>query len=336
MSKIKRTTYFSDNKHLISEENAKLYEKYIRSNVIKNPLVKSSTYKVYQNYMNHFMTFLAVEWDNMGLYSEDFMDDAVEILESYIMKLQELGNNKKVINTKLSTISSFYLWSLKRGLIDKHPFDNKLERMKGAQDEKIIASHFLSQEEIDAIEKGLKDRTKYTVQDELLWHIAYTSAGRVGALSRLTLSSLNREDMLFEDILEKRGKLVEIIYNNRADELLDEWLEQRKEMDNLEVDALFISKHDGKWQMTTKGTLQARIKRMGNIIGIDDFRAHSIRKTRLNRIVEDGGSLELAAELANHESTDTTKKSYVKPSSKKALRARLDKLKESDQKQDDK
>ena len=34
-----------------------------------------------------------------------------------------LKNNKKVINTKVSAVSSFYGWSVKRKLIKYHPFD---------------------------------------------------------------------------------------------------------------------------------------------------------------------------------------------------------------------
>jgi len=82
-------------------------------------------------------------------------------MEGFISFCQEtLGNNKKVINTKLSVISSFYNWSEKRQFIDKHPFANKLERMKGANEESIITSHYLAQEEIDKISQGLIEDKK--------------------------------------------------------------------------------------------------------------------------------------------------------------------------------
>lgn len=109
MGKVKRVRYFTkEKKDLINPDNIKKYEKYLRSNIIKNKDVEDSTYKVYKNYMTHFLVYLAEEWDNIDLYSDEFFEEAVDIMEGYIGFLQDtLFNNKKVINTKISTVSSF-------------------------------------------------------------------------------------------------------------------------------------------------------------------------------------------------------------------------------------
>lgn len=55
MSKVKRVKYFTpEKKALISDENKRLYDKYLQSNIIKNRDVRDTTYKVYKNYMDHF------------------------------------------------------------------------------------------------------------------------------------------------------------------------------------------------------------------------------------------------------------------------------------------
>lgn len=329
MAEVKRVRYFTqEKKDLISEENIKLYEKYLKSNIIKNKDVKDTTYKVYKNYMTHFLVYLAEEWENVGLYDEEFFENAVDIMEGYIAFLQDvLYNNKKVINTKISTVSSFYLWSLKRGLIEKHPFDKQLERMKGANEEQIISSHYLDDEQINAITEGLKDKKKYDFQDRLIWHIMLDSANRVGAISKLTISSLDLDNMMFVGIREKRGYKVEVPFTEETKKLIEEWLEMRKNgYDNLEVDAFFITKFKGKYRQMSKNTIQDRIKKMGYIIGIDDFRAHSIRKTSLNDIYEKTGDLSIAAEYANHKSVETTRQSYIKPKSKAEIREKIAKM----------
>ena len=329
MSKIKKVRYFTKDKLAkINKDNIKAYDKYLKSNVQKNRDVKDSTYKVYQNYFNQFLVYLSEEYDNINIYEEAFMEDAVDILEGFISFCQEtLGNNKKVINTKLSAISSFYNWSEKRGYVDKHPFANKLERMKNAQDESIITSHYLTQDEIDQITEGLKEDKKYDIQDRLIWNIMLQSCNRVGAISKLSLSALNLEAMLFEEIREKRGYKVEVIFEEDTKELIEEWLEQRKEMDKCEVDAMFITKMNGEYRQMIKETIQNRIKRFGYIIGIDDFRSHSIRKTALNQIYETTGDLALAATMGNHKSVETTRQSYIKPASKADTREKIAKLK---------
>lgn len=329
MSKIRRVKYFTDEKKdLINPENKKKYDKYLNSNIIKNRDVKDTTYKVYKNYMDHFLVYLSENWDNVDLYSEDFQENAIDIMEGFISFCQDtLHNNKKVINTKISTVSSFYLWSLKRKYIDRHPFDKQLDRMKGANEEKIIASYYLDETQINLVTETLKIETKkYDIQDRLIWGIMLDSANRVGAISKLTLSSLDLDNMVFTDIREKRGYKVEVVFEEDTKELIEEWLEQRKEMDNLEVDSFFVTKYNGEYRPMTKSTIQSRTKRIGEILGLDDFRSHCIRKTSLNQIYEQTGDLALAATMGNHKSVETTRQSYIKPQSKTEVREKIAKL----------
>lgn len=338
MSKIKRVKYFTNEKKaLINPENRRVYDKYLQSNIIKNRDVKETTYKVYRNYMDHFMVYLMEDWENISLYSEEFMDNAIDIMEGYIGFCQDkLFNNKKVINTKISTVSSFYVWSLKRKLVDKHPFDKQLDRMKGSGDEQIISSHYLDEEQTTFITDELKTDKKYDIQDRLIWGIMYDSANRVGAISKLTLSSLDIDSMMFEGIREKRGKMVEVVFEEDTKQLIEEWLVMRKDMDNLEIDSLFITKMNGEYRPMSKGTIQSRVKKIGNILGIDDFRSHSIRKTTLNQIYASTGDLALAADMANHASVETTRQSYIKPQSKTEVREKIAKLKKQKQELKDK
>lgn len=319
--------YFTKDKlDKISEENKNLYDKYLKSCIVKNKDVKDTTYLVYKNYFYHFLAFLAEKYDNLDLYSEDFIENCVDILEDYMMFLQEeLLNNKKIINTKLSAISSFYHWSVKRKYLNFHPFDGKLQRMQNASEEKIRTSYFLTREQLEEIRKGLSD-SKFDIQDDILFSIIEYSANRIGAVSKLILSKYNEKESMFESIREKRGKIVEIPVNDYTKDLISEWVEMRKEdYDNLECDGLFIAKTDGKWNQMSKEALQKRVKKIGNIIGIDDFYPHAIRKTVSNLIYTESGDMTLSQELLNHNDLSTTSKSYIKPKSKKEI---LDKIKE--------
>lgn len=335
--KIKRVKYFTpEKKALISDENRKLYDKYLRTNIMKNQDVKDTTYKTYRNYMDQFLVYIAEQWDNIGLYDEEFFENAIDIIEGFMMFCQEtLNNNKKVINTKVATVSSFYVWSMKRAYIDRHPFDKKIDRMKGANDEKIINSYYLEDEQIELITRTLAEEdNKYDIQDQIIWGIMIDSANRVGAISKLTLSSLDLDNMFFEDIREKRGKIVEVAFEENTKLLIEQWLEQRKEIDNLEIDSPLITKYLGEWKKMTYNTIQSRVQRIGRIIGLEDFHAHCIRKTALNDIYRKTGDLALAAEMGNHNSVETTRQSYIKPQSKAELREKIRKLKEKKSKED--
>lgn len=332
MSKIKRINYFTkEKKDMINPANLRKYKKYLTARISSNKDVRNSTYKTYENYFTQFLVYLAEEENNIDLYSDDFQKEAVEIMEGFMMFCQDtLHNNKKVINTKISAVSSFFHWAARRGNITHHPFDNKLERMKGARQEKIIAEHFLRQDQVDTITKALAKREDgYDIIDQLVWGIMIDSANRIGAIHKLTLSSLDLEQMKFDEIREKRGEIVEVIFNEGTKGIIEEWLEMRKDMDNLKIDALFISKYGGEYTPMHKKTLQARVKKIGKIIGLDDFRSHSIRKTAVNLAYEVTGDIAIAAELANHKSIDTTQQSYIQPKSKTALRDKLNEAKKN-------
>lgn len=338
MSKVVKVNYCTEErKAKVNAENIKLYEKYVKSNTIKNPEVKETTYKTYSNYFMQFLVYLSEEWDNVGLYSDEFMDNAVDILEGFIVFAQDkLFNHKKVINTKISAISSFYLWSVKRRFIKYHPFKDQLDRLKGADKEKVISTYFLTHEECDTIIKTLTDDVnnngRYDMIDLLLFKIMLDSANRIGAISRLTLSSLNLDECCFEDIREKESYRVSVAFDEDTKEVIEQYLEMRKDMDNLEVDAFWISRYGGVWKQMTYGTLQDRIKRIGKIIGLDDYRSHCMRKSRSNQLLTDGIDPLLVSKLLNHKDMSTLKFYQKEKSSveiKDEINKQLKKLKES-------
>lgn len=311
----------------VNINNVKKYDKYRKTNILKNKEVESTTYKVYHSYFNQFLVYLMLEWDNIDIYSEEFVEQSIDIMEGFMMMCQdELKNHKKIINTKISAVSSFYLWSFKRKLINKHPFANILERMKGSQEEKVLNDYFLNKEQIETIRNELSFNDKFDIQDQIIFELALDSANRLTALSETKLSKLNIEEGTFEDIREKRGYRVEIVFGELTKDLINEWLEIRKEnYDKMEIDSLFITKQKGKYKPMYKSTLQYRIKKIANIVGIEDFRIHCMRKTALNKVYEETGDLTLAKELANHKSIETTS-IYIKPKSKSEIRDKINEL----------
>jgi len=328
MAKMTRVKYFTPDKvALINPDNLKLYTKYLKSSILKNKEVEETTYKAYQNYMQQFLVYLAEEWDNVNLYDADFFKNAIEIMEGFMAFCQDtLKNNKKIINTKVSAVSSFYGWSVKRKTVDYHPFKDKIERMKGANDERITKDYFLTEDQIETISRELDTDPKYDIQDRIIFHLAIDSANRVGAISKLTLSSMDLDLMMFTDIREKRGRRAEVVFDIRCKGYIEQWLEMRKEMDNLEVDSLFMTRFNGEFHPMTYGTLQDRAKKIGKLIGVEDFHFHCFRKTSINNVMLLTGDIEMAKEIAGHKSTDTTL-IYIRPKSKTEIREKLNELK---------
>lgn len=339
MANVEKVKYKTDDKYKkIPESNLKKYKKYLQSSIVKNPDVKETTYNTYENNFGQFLTWLANEYDeDLDLYSEEFMDNAVDIMESYMLFCQEeLHNHKKTVNNKVAAVSSFYLWSAKRGLIKYHPFKDKLDRMKKANEEHIINSYFLTDEQIDNIRNGINENKKFTIQDKILFELSLFSANRIGALERLTISSLDLENMAFSEIREKEGYHVEIPFDENVKTLIEEWLEMRKDdYDNMQCDALLIHKYEGNWKMWKRGIIHDKMRKYGAIVGIPDYHCHCQRKTSIDHIYQSTGDLNLASQWANHKGTDVTKL-YIEPPTKQQLKEKIEKVRERNKLKDEK
>lgn len=99
---------------------------------------------------------------------------------------------------------------MKRGFVKYHPFDGKLDRMKKANEEKVLTSYFLTEEQVQTIRRELSENDKYSIQDQILFEVSFDSANRIGALLRLQLSKvmekINAIKRKSEDISERFTK----------------------------------------------------------------------------------------------------------------------------------
>ena len=82
------------------------------------------------------MEYLHKYEGNRYLLSDDTLKRIIEVLERYIIYCRGLGNNNRTINGKITAISSFYKWAVRRDLIKHHPFRDKLDRLKVTEQDK--------------------------------------------------------------------------------------------------------------------------------------------------------------------------------------------------------
>ena len=319
--------YYTDDKYLlISDSNLNLYDGYLHSNFVSNADTFETSYRLYQRNFMYFLIFLAEKYDNIGLYSDKFMNDGPNIVTNYMhFCRQVLKNNKKTINNKVSAVISFYNWSCKTGNISYNPLANKITMMSRADEEHIIQSHFLSQEDMDSISAHLIDGgdERFDIQDALLWFIFVDSANRLGAIEQLSISDLSEQKRAFVGIREKEARTVDVAVSEQTLQLILWWIDKRREdYDFLTEDALFINFYGGRWKRMTARTIQNRIRKIGTIVGIDDLHPHSIRKSTASNMLDRGADSYLISQYLNHKSMEVLK-NYIKPKSSSDLRAQI-------------
>lgn len=300
-------------------KNWEIYEEYLNSCIVRNESVKSTTYRTYSNSMKQFIEYLQQYENNYYLLDKKKSKNMVGILERYIRYCRELKeNNARTINNKITAISSFYIWAVKRDLIATHPFRDKLDRLKVTDVENRRKSYFLSSKEIVEIQVKMKLSEKYDLQDRIIFNLIIDTACRISALQSIKLENIDLENGIITGIVEKEQKIVEFAIFEETIELIKEWLKCRN--DNIEY--LLITKYNGVFKQMSKSTIRDRVRKIGKLAEIDNLYPHSLRKTSINLLAEVGG-IDLASEFANHSGIDVTKKHYIK---KKSARDRKEKL----------
>nr|DAJ50060.1 MAG TPA: SITE SPECIFIC RECOMBINASE XERD [Caudoviricetes sp.] len=300
-------------------KNWEIYKEYLNSCIVRNESVKNTTYRTYTNSMKQFIEYLRRYENNCYLLNRKNSKNMVVILERYIRYCREVKrNNARTINNKITAISSFYIWAVKRDLVEVHPFRDKLDRLKVTDVEKRRKSYYLNSKEIVEIQVKMKLSEKYDLQDQIIFNLIIDTGCRISALHSIKMSNLDLENGIINGIVEKEQKIVEFVIFENTLNLIKEWLKCRK--GNIEY--LFVTKYNGVFKQMSKSTIRDRVRKIGKLVGIDNLYPHTLRKTSINLLAEVGG-IELASEFANHNGVDVTKKHYIKKTTAKDRKSKL-------------
>ncbi|MGL5949992.1 MAG: tyrosine-type recombinase/integrase [Cetobacterium sp.] len=294
-----------------NKANTEIYNMYLESNKARNYETMSTTYRIYRSNMLQYMQYLQKCEGNRLLLSESTVKNCVSILERYINYCRDLGNNNQTINNKITAISSFYIWCVKRDLIKYHPFQHKLDRLRKGDFDKRRESYFLSIEDIIKARILMQHNSKrFDLQSQLLWELFLESAARISAIQNLKISQLDLRNGYFKGVREKGNKRVDIIFLDNTERVLREWLLLR-EKEGIESEFLFICKNKDEHSQMAQATIRSRIKRIGELIGYDKLYPHTLRKTAIN-LLNNISDINVASEYANHSDTKVTRDHYIK------------------------
>ena len=305
----------------IGKKNMEIYKQYLISRTIFNKETVDTTYRSYFNNMRMFFRFLKTYENNKYILSPDTIKNFTEIWERYVKVCIQRGNNNQTIRNKRTAISTFYDWAEKRDYIKANPF-RKIEQIKITESDKRRSSYYLSAKEVWEINFMMKwNRKKYDVQDRLIFNLFLDSAVRIGAGQSLRLSQMDLDNNCFIEVRHKEGYVRPVFFFSETKELILEWLREREKL-GINLDWLFVTKYKGGYKQMSKETIRARVRKIGKILGIDNFYPHSIRKTIIN-IISGSGSLIDGAMLGYHKDTKVTSEHYTKEKESKEIKNRL-------------
>lgn len=208
----------------------------------------------------------------------------------YLAKRQSKVSLSTIDNER-HALSSFYMWCVKDGILEKNPVAN----ISAIKFPDKIENKF-EDVEVDELQKKCKDVRERAIVELLL----------ATGLRADELLSLNRDDVLWEkkQIIVKDGKGSKsrvVFFNQMARKYLAQYLESRKDSNVW----LFQSRNSKRLSYNSLGDL---IRNLGERAGVTNTHCHRFRKTFATRCYERGMSIRDIQLLLGHENLDTTQR----------------------------
>ena len=230
----------------LKKENVEVYKQYLNSCKSSNYENWETTYSTYISNFRLFLIWFQENYKNRYLLSKDTLVEMPQIMEEYRNHCRSLGNSKRTLMNKTTSVSSFYLWCVRRNKCKFHPFDKKLDRLKFSEKDKVRKNYFLNTEQILTVRLFMKFQSKkYDIQDRILWELFLDSACRISAIQNLKLEQLRLEEGYFEGVKEKEGYIVNAFFFEKCKILLKEWIKYREDK-AIFSEWLFITKYGSK------------------------------------------------------------------------------------------
>ena len=238
-----------------------------------------------------------------------------DITEFLYFCMQE-GNNAERMKCRISTISAIYKFMRKKKIIRENPVEFIDRPRKG---QPITKQTFLTPEQVALMRERLIDTKNLQLRTYAM--LSLSTMARASAIASIRWDQVDLENKIIKNVLEKEGKIVDLYFSDEVKYLLVQLRKQREENKKYDYGWVFFTGRNKDKPVNT-GTLNDWCKRIGAMIGVPTLHPHDFRHSGATLLRNAGMNLEDVSVLLNHESTDVTKKYYIKENT-----ARLSNLK---------
>lgn len=284
----------------VNPENLRLLEKYQVDMAVRD-LAASTQEQYIQSLRQWFIWIL----DNQGNRSVLEMDD--DDITAFLYFCKSEGNNAARMKLRTSVISAFYKFLRKKRLLTTNPTEF-IESPKKLTP--ITVQTFLTPEQVALMREKLIEHGD--TQLRLYATLSLSTMARLSAIASLRWSQIDMKNCIIHDVLEKEGKIVDLYYNDEVKYLLKALKDERERKGKQDKGWLFYTGRTTADKHISRTTLELWCKKIGKLIDVPSLHPHDFRHSGATLLKNAGMSLEDVSVLLNHESTDTTKKFYIK------------------------
>lgn len=283
----------------INPETLKIFQRYKVDMTMRN--LSPRTQKHYTYDLQQWFIYV---YDNQDNRSIKELND--EDISEFIYFCMKEGNNAERIKARMSCISAIYKYMRKKKLIIENPTEF-IDRPKRGM--RITKQTYLTPEQVALMRERLIGSDDLQLRTYAM--LSLSTMARASAIASIRWDQIDLDGKIIKGVLEKEGKIVDLFFSDEVKYLLVQLREQRAEKHRDDHGWLFFSGRNTDKPVNT-GTLNDWSKRIGSMIGVPTLHPHDFRHSGATLLKNAGMSLEDVSVLLSHESTDVTKKYYIK------------------------
>lgn len=300
----------------VNAETLKLFEKYKIDMSIRE--LSPKTIYGYQNDLEAWWIFVMEKQGNVSVLQLD--EDSIT---EFVYYCKKEGNNSRRIKRRMSSISAFYKFLVKKRIIKENPCQF-IDRPK--KDTDIITQTFLTPEQVENMRKALQahidkamnvENKHRALQYQLYALFSLSTMARVNAVHNTRWKQIDYESRTVNNVVEKEGYVVTLYFSKEVSVLLQNLKKFRENNRINDNGYVFVSMTNGKYDICSTGTLTEWCHSIGKMIGVPTLHPHDFRHSGATLLKNKGMALEDVSTLLNHSGTDVTRKFYIRADTKK-------------------
>lgn len=283
----------------INPETLKIFQRYKVDMTMRN--LSPRTQKHYTYDLQQWFIYILDNQDNRSI--KELNDEDISEFIYFCMKE---GNNAERIKARMSCISAIYKYMRKKKLIIENPTEFIDRPKRGLR---ITQQTYLTPEQVALMRERLIGSDDLQLRTYAM--LSLSTMARASAIASIRWEQIDLEGKVIKGVLEKEGKIVDLFFSDEVKYLLLQLKEQRAEKHRDDHGWVLYSGRNLDKPVNT-GTLNDWSKRIGSMIGVPTLHPHDFRHSGATLLKNAGMSLEDVSVLLSHESTDVTKKYYIK------------------------
>lgn len=283
----------------INPETLKIFQRYKVDMTMRN--LSPRTQKHYSYDLQQWFIYILDNQDNRSI--KELNDEDISEFIYFCMKE---GNNAERIKARMSCISAIYKYMRKKKLIIENPTEFIDRPKRGLR---ITQQTYLTPEQVALMRERLIGSDDLQLRTYAM--LSLSTMARASAIASIRWEQIDLEGKVIKGVLEKEGKIVDLFFSDEVKYLLLQLKEQRAEKHRDDHGWVLYSGRNLDKPVNT-GTLNDWSKRIGSMIGVPTLHPHDFRHSGATLLKNAGMSLEDVSVLLSHESTDVTKKYYIK------------------------